>query len=67
MKYMNNNLLELINEHDFYWRNIDEQRKWDEGFRREKAIKELLKEVLWEDIEPLIEQDWRKKEVHKLF
>jgi hypothetical protein len=64
---MNNNLLELINEHDFYWRNIDEQRKWDEGFRREKAIKELLKEVLWEDIEPLIEQDWRKKEVHKLF
>jgi hypothetical protein len=64
---MNNNLLELINEHDFYWRNIDEQRKWDEGFRREKIIKELLKEVVWEDVEPLIEEDWRKKEVLKLF
>jgi hypothetical protein len=64
---MNNNLLELINEHDFYWRNIDEQRKWDEGFRREKIIKELLKEVVWEDVEPLIKEDWRKKEVLKLF
>jgi len=65
MKYMN--LLELINEHDFYWRNIDEQRKWDEGFRREKIIKELLREVVWEDVEPLIKEDWRKKEVLKLF
>lgn len=64
---MNNNLLELINEHDFCWRNIDEQRKWDEGFRREKIIKELLREVVWEDVEPMIKEEWRKKEVLKLF
>lgn len=64
---MNNNLLELINEHDFYWRNIDEQRKWDEGFKREKIIKELLREVVWEDVEPMIKEEWRKKEVLKLF
>lgn len=60
-------IIELINNHDFNWSMIDQQSKWDEGFRREKRIKELLKNYLWEDIEPLIEQEWKKNEVKRLF
>jgi hypothetical protein len=60
-------LIELINEHDFYWSMSDDQRKWDYGCNKEKQIKELLKDYLWEDIEPLINEEWRKNEVKRLF
>ena len=61
-----NELIDLINEHDFSWTMADDQRLWDNGFKAEKKIKEMLKDYLWDDIEPFI-QEWRKKEVSKLF
>lgn len=60
-------LIELIHKHDYYWSMADDQRKWDDGFRKEKRIKELLKDYLWEDIEPLIKDEWRKEHVKRLF
>lgn len=60
-------LIELIHEHDYSWRFIDEQRKWDEGFEREKEIKNLLRNYLWDDVEPLVKEEWRKNEVKKMF
>jgi hypothetical protein len=62
-----NELINLIHNHDYYWSMIDEQRKWDEGFRQEQKIRSLLKTFLWEDIEPHINEDWRKEAVKKLF
>lgn len=60
-------LIELIHEHDYDWRMIDEQRRWDEGYAKEKEIKELLRNYLWDDVEPLIKDDWRKESVKRFF
>lgn len=56
-------LVELAHKHDYHWRMSDDQRWWDEGYRNEKRMKEILKDYLWEDIEPLIKDEWRKKAV----
>jgi hypothetical protein len=56
-------LVELAHKHDYEWRMSDDQRRWDEGHRNEKRMKEILKDYLWEDIEPLIKDEWRKKAV----
>lgn len=60
-------LIELIHEHDYYWRMSDDQRWWDLGNRQEKEIKELLRNYIWDDVEPLIKEDWRKESVKSLF
>ena len=60
-------LIELIHNHDFDWSMIDEQRRWDEGFAIEKQIRDMLRQYLWEDIEPHIQEDWRKEAVKRLF
>lgn len=60
-------LITLINKQDYSWRFIDEQSRWDEGYKTESRIKDLLKNYLWEDIEPNIREEWRKEEVKNLF
>jgi hypothetical protein len=60
-------LIELIHKHDYDWSMIDEQRRWDEGFAIEKQIRDMLRQYLWEDIEPHIQEDWRKEAVKRLF
>lgn len=60
-------LISLIHDHDYDWSMIDEQRRWDEGFASEKRIKELLRGFLWEDIEPHIQENWRREAVKSLF
>lgn len=60
-------LIELIHKHDYDWSMIDEQRRWDEGFAIEKQIREMLRQYLWEDIEPHIQADWRREAVKRLF
>jgi len=60
-------LIDLIHNQDYSWRFIDEQRRWDEGYRTEQKIKDLLQDFLWDDIEPYIKEEWRREEVKKLY
>lgn len=60
-------LIRLIHDHDYHWSMIDEQRRWDEGFAKDKRIRELLQECTWSELDLFIKEDWRKKEVKKLF
>lgn len=62
-----NDLIEIIHEHDFWWSMSDDQRLWDRGCQKEKRIKEMLRDYLWEDVELCIKEDWRRNEVKKLF
>lgn len=55
-----NELIELINGHDFYWRFSDDQRRWDKGFSDNQRIKELMKNYVTEDVEPFI-KDGKKE------
>lgn len=59
-------LLGLINGHDFWWSMVDEQRKWDIGYKTEEQIRQGLKDFLWDDIEPNIKEDWKKEQLMKL-
>jgi ADP-dependent phosphofructokinase/glucokinase len=54
-------LIELIHQHDFYFKMSEDPRKLNEGYREEDEIKKLMKDFLWEDIEPCIKEDWRKE------
>lgn len=56
-------LIDLINEHDYEWRMSDDQRKWDRGYKTEQRIKELMKDYLWDDIEPFLKEDWKRDRV----
>lgn len=60
-------LIELIHEHDYSWRMSDDQRHWDRGYKVEKEIKDLLRHFLWDDVEPLIKEDWRRDSVKRMF
>lgn len=60
-------LIELIQGHDYDWRMSDDQRRWDEGYKNEKRMTELLRSYLWEDIEPYVKEDWRKVAVKDMF
>lgn len=60
-------LIRLIHSHDYSWSMIDQQSRWDEGFVKEKRIKEILKGFLWEDVEPFVNDEWRKEAVKSLF
>lgn len=60
-------LIDLIHDHDYSWSMIDQQSRWDEGFAKEKRIKELLRDFLWEDVEPFVKDEWRKEAVKSLF
>lgn len=62
-----NELVELINQHDFYWRFSEDQRIWDRGWTENQKIKEGMREYLWDDIEPHLKEQWRKEAVLKLF
>jgi DNA-dependent RNA polymerase auxiliary subunit epsilon len=54
-------LIELIHQHDFEYRQSDVHWKWEQGDREEKEIKILMRDYLWEDIEPCIRDEWRKE------
>jgi len=60
-------LIELIHDQDWSWRFVDEQIKWDQGYRIEQKIRTMLKDYLWDDIEPYIKDEWRREEVKKLY
>lgn len=60
-------LIELIHEHDYSWRMSDDQRRWDFGQSQEREIKELLRDYIWDDVEPLVKEEWRKEAVKSLF
>jgi hypothetical protein len=60
-------LIELIHQHDFEYAMSDDSRLWDQGDREEREIKELLKDFLWDDVEPCVKEEWRKEFVRKLF
>jgi hypothetical protein len=45
----------------------DDSRIWSQGDREEREIKELLKDFLWDDVEPCVKEEWRKEFVRKLF
>jgi hypothetical protein len=60
-------LIELIHQHDFYYAMSDDARIWSQGDQEEREIKELLKDFLWDDVEPCIKDDWRKEAVNKMF
>ena len=54
-------LIELIHSHNFEYRRSDVHSTWERGDREEREIKELMRDYLWEDIEPCIKDDWRKE------
>ena len=60
-------LANLINEHDFSYRFSDDSRWYNQGDREEKMIIEGLKDYLYEDIEPLIKDEWRKNKLKLLY
>lgn len=60
-------MIELIHDQDYDWRMSDDQRRWDDGYRKEKRITELLRQHLWDDVEPYVKDEWRKEAVKRLF
>jgi len=61
-----NELIELLSNHDYYWRMSDDQRKWDAGYESEKRIKQLMRDYVWDDIDPYIDEEWKKKEIKSI-
>lgn len=59
-------LIDLINDYDPHWRFSDDQRWWDKGNRDEKEIKELMRDYLWDDIDPFIKEEWRKEAIKNM-
>jgi hypothetical protein len=62
-----NNLIELIHQHDFQYAMTEDPRIWRQGDQEEREIKELLKEFLWDDVEPFVKDEWRKEFLKNLF
>lgn len=60
-------LIKLIHEHDYSWNMADDQRAWDRGYEERRQIKDMLRDFLWDDVEPCIKDDWRKEAVKKMF
>lgn len=59
IKMANEQFAELINliiNHDYYYRMSDDQRWWDQGYNEEKRMKHLLKDFVWEDVEPYVHE-----------
>jgi predicted Rdx family selenoprotein len=61
-----NELIELLSNYDYFWRMSDDQRKWDAGYENEKRIKQLMRDYVWDDIDPYIKEEWKKEAIKSI-